>query len=42
MYIAGLRFSNLLNSNQYVVDFNTRYPLWNNLSLNPRPRPSLR
>jgi tetratricopeptide (TPR) repeat protein len=38
MYIAGLRYSNLLNSDQYVVDFNTRYPLWDNLSLNPRLR----
>jgi tetratricopeptide (TPR) repeat protein len=38
MYIAALRFSQLLNSNLYVLDFNTRYPLWNELSLSPRLR----
>jgi hypothetical protein len=38
MYIAALRYSQLLNSNMYVLDFNTRYPLWNELSLSPRLR----
>jgi len=38
MYIAGLRYSQLLNSNLYVLDFNTRYPLWSELSISPRLR----
>jgi tetratricopeptide (TPR) repeat protein len=38
MYIAALRYSQLLNSNLYVLDFNTRYPLWNELSISPRLR----
>jgi tetratricopeptide (TPR) repeat protein len=38
MYIAALRYSQLLNSNMYVLDFNTRYPLWNELSISPRLR----
>jgi tetratricopeptide (TPR) repeat protein len=38
MYIAALRYSQLLNSNLYVLDFNTRYPLWGELSLSPRLR----
>jgi tetratricopeptide (TPR) repeat protein len=38
MYIAGLRYSQLLNSNLYVLDFNTRYPLWSEFSVSPRLR----
>jgi tetratricopeptide (TPR) repeat protein len=38
MYIAGLRYSQLLNSNLYVLDFNTRYPLWSEFSISPRLR----
>ncbi len=38
MYVTGLRYSQLLNSNMYVVDFNTRYPLSKELFLSPRLR----
>jgi tetratricopeptide (TPR) repeat protein len=38
MYIAALRYSQLLNSSLYVLDFNTRYPLWSELSISPRLR----
>jgi hypothetical protein len=38
MYIAGLRYSQLMNSNLYVLDFNTRYPLWSEFSISPRLR----
>ena len=38
MYIAGLRFSQLLDSNMYVVDFNTRYPITKEFFLSPRMR----
>ena len=38
MYIAGLRYSRLLNSNLYVLDFNTRYPLFKELAISPRLR----
>jgi hypothetical protein len=38
MYIAGLRYSQLLNSNLYVLDFDTRYPLWSEFSVSPRLR----
>jgi tetratricopeptide (TPR) repeat protein len=38
MYIAGLRYSQLLNSNLYVLDFNMRYPLWSEFSISPRLR----
>jgi len=38
MYIAALRYSQLANSNRYVLDFNTRYPLTNEWLLSPRLR----
>ena len=38
MYIAGLRYSRMLTSNMYVLDFNTRYPLWSEFSISPRLR----
>jgi hypothetical protein len=38
MYIAGFRYSRLSNSNLYVVDFNTRYPLWSEFHISPRLR----
>ncbi len=38
MYVAGLRYSRLLDSNMYVLDFNTRYPLWKDLAISPRLR----
>lgn len=38
MYIAGLRYSRLLDSNLYVLDFNTRYPLFKELAISPRLR----
>jgi hypothetical protein len=38
MYIAGLRYSQLLDSNMYVVDFNTRYPWTKELAFSPRLR----
>jgi hypothetical protein len=38
MYIAGLRYSQLLNSNMYVLDFNTRYPWSQEFSISPRLR----
>jgi hypothetical protein len=38
MYIAGLRYSRLLDSNMYVLDFNTRYPLFKELAISPRLR----
>lgn len=38
MYVVGLRYSRLLDSNMYVLDFNTRYPLWTGLAISPRLR----
>jgi tetratricopeptide (TPR) repeat protein len=38
MYIAGVRYSRLLDSNLYVLDFNTRYPLFKELAISPRLR----
>jgi hypothetical protein len=38
MYITGFRYSRLLDSNFYVLDFNTRYPLTKELFLSPRLR----
>jgi len=38
MYVAALRYSQLLNSNLYVLDINTRYPLWKDFSISPRLR----
>jgi hypothetical protein len=38
MYIAGLRYSQLFDSNMYVLDFNTRYPWTPEFSLSPRLR----
>jgi hypothetical protein len=38
MYIAALRYSQLTNSNRFVVDLNTRYPLTNDLRISPRLR----
>jgi hypothetical protein len=38
LYMVGLRYSQLLDSNMYVVDVNTRFP-WNaDLSFSPRLR----
>jgi hypothetical protein len=38
MYTAALRYSQLSTTNQYVLDFNTRYPLTNEWRLSPRLR----
>jgi hypothetical protein len=38
MYVTALRYSQLLDSNMYVVDFNTRYPMTKELFLSPRLR----
>ena len=38
MYVAGLRYSRLLDSNMFVLDFNTRYPLFKELAISPRLR----
>jgi hypothetical protein len=38
MYIAALRYSQLVTSNRYVLDFNTRYPLTSDLRISPRLR----
>jgi len=38
MYIAALRYSQLTNSNRFVLDLNTRYPLTNEWRLSPRLR----
>ena len=38
MYIGSLRYSRQPILNQYVLDFNTRYPMTNNWLLSPRLR----
>jgi hypothetical protein len=38
MYIAALRYSQLTNSNRYVLDLNTRFPLNEDWRLSPRLR----
>jgi hypothetical protein len=38
MYIGALRYAQQPTLRQYVLDFNTRYPLTNNLVLGPRLR----
>ena len=38
MYILGLRYSQLLDSNMYAIDFNSRFPLTEALSISPRLR----
>jgi hypothetical protein len=38
MYIAAFRYSQLVTSNRYVLDFNTRYPLTSDLRISPRLR----
>jgi tetratricopeptide (TPR) repeat protein len=38
MYIAGVRLADLEASNLYVLDFSARYPLSNELRINPRLR----
>jgi hypothetical protein len=38
MYVTALRYSQLLDSNMYVVDFNTRFPMTKELFLSPRLR----
>jgi hypothetical protein len=38
MYIVGLRFADRETSNLYVLDLNARYPLTNELRVNPRLR----
>ena len=38
MYIAGLRYSQLMNSNMYALDFNSRYPLFPSFVVSPRFR----
>jgi TolA-binding protein len=38
VYIGALRYAQLPGSKQYVLDFNTRYPLTNNWLLSPRLR----
>jgi tetratricopeptide (TPR) repeat protein len=38
MYITGVRFADLAQSNLYVLDFSARYPLTPELRVNPRLR----
>lgn len=38
LYMVGLRYSQLLDSNMYVVDVNTRFPWNTDLSFSPRVR----
>jgi tetratricopeptide (TPR) repeat protein len=38
MYMIALRYSQLVNSNMYVLDFNSRYPLLTDFSVSPRLR----
>lgn len=38
MYIGSLRFAKQPTLNEYVIDFNTRYPLRNDLLVSPRLR----
>lgn len=38
MYIVGLRFADLHDSNLYALDLNARYPLTSDLRINPRMR----
>src|SRR5499427_1738645 len=38
MYIAAARFSQLTNSNRYVLDLNTKYPLTQDWRISPRIR----
>jgi hypothetical protein len=38
MYIAAFHFAQQESSNQYVLDFNTRYPIFSNLRVAPRVR----
>lgn len=38
VYSMALRYSQLVNSNMYVIDFNTRYPLFEDFSVSPRLR----
>ena len=36
LFVAGLRFADLKDSNLYVADFSARYPLMEQLKINPR------
>lgn len=36
LFIAGMRFADLRDSNLYVADFSARYPLMDDLKINPR------
>ncbi|MBO0756924.1 MAG: tetratricopeptide repeat protein [Bradyrhizobiaceae bacterium] len=38
MYIGAFHFAQQESSNQYVLDFNTRYPIFSNLRVAPRVR----
>ena len=38
LFIAGLRFADLAQSNFYVLDFSARYPVMDGLKINPRLR----
>jgi hypothetical protein len=38
MYIAALRYSQMMTTNRYVLDLNTRFPLTNDLRISPRLR----
>ena len=38
MFTTGLRYANLADSNVYVLDFNSRYPLTNDWRVSPRLR----
>ena len=38
MYVAGLRFADRVDSNLYVLDLNTRFPLTPDLRISPRLR----
>ena len=38
MYVTALRYSQLLDSNMYVADFNTRYPFTKDFFVGPRLR----
>ena len=36
LFVAGVRFADLKDSNLYVADFSARYPLMDDLKINPR------
>lgn len=38
MFVGAFRYANLSDSNVYVLDFNTRYPLYQSFTISPRVR----